>query len=239
MQTYFMPCTDEENWRTLLADPEKHWKAGYSSFELAHAWMKMKQFPDMIQESFRKSNDSILINASILFAFPEYKVELDNGRAPSQNDLYVLAKSNDELMTIMVEGKVNESFGQLIGKWKVQAGGRAQRLEFLKQKLNLSDIPDDTYYQLLHRTASAIIEAERVSAGYAMMLVHSFSDKSASKNDRSYKEYAKFVKLFGLQPEINAITKGVSIPTEAGQIILYFGWVQDDLLVAVRRDKHL
>ena len=30
-------------------------------------------------------------------------------------------------------------------------------------------------YQLLHRTASAIIEAERFNANHALMLVHSFS----------------------------------------------------------------
>ena len=32
----------------------------------------------------------------------------------SQNDLYVLAKSNNELLTIMVEGKVSEPFGSTV-----------------------------------------------------------------------------------------------------------------------------
>ena len=51
---------------------------------------------------------------SILMAFPEYKVPLPVGSAASQNDLFVLGKFNDQLISIMVEGKSSEGFGKLV-----------------------------------------------------------------------------------------------------------------------------
>jgi hypothetical protein len=36
-------------------------------------------------------------------------------------------------------------------------------------------VPDAIRYQLLHRAASVVIEAERFNASYAVLPVHSFS----------------------------------------------------------------
>jgi hypothetical protein len=54
-------------------------------------------------------------------AVPEYCVPLPDGRAASQNDLYVLGRIRPDLAVMMVEGKVDESFGPLLEEWLREA----------------------------------------------------------------------------------------------------------------------
>ena len=113
-----------------------------------------------------------------MLAIPEYQVDLPGGKRPSQNDLFVLARAKDEqLVAIMIEGKVAEPFGPTLEGWlKGGSKGKQTRLKFLCDMLGLSnEPPSHVRYQLLHRTASAIIESKRFNAKYAMMIVHSFS----------------------------------------------------------------
>lgn len=75
-------------------------------------------------------------------------------------------------------------------------------------------------YQLLHRTASAIIEALRFNAKSALMLVHSFS----STNEWFY-EFEKFAGLYDTQAEHDKIISlGRISCTE-----LYLGWVKGEV----------
>jgi hypothetical protein len=49
---------------------------------------------------------------------PEFKVPLPGGAHASQNDIFVLARSTAGPISIMVEGKVNESFGPALREWR-------------------------------------------------------------------------------------------------------------------------
>ncbi|HEY3778439.1 MAG TPA: hypothetical protein VGL35_10320 [Rhizomicrobium sp.] len=103
-------------------------------------------------------------NPELLLAVPEHKVALPGSRrGESQNDLFLLARIGSETFAITVEGKVNESFDKPLDEWLANASeGKRERLAFLCEILELiSPIPGDIPYQLLHRTASAIIEARR------------------------------------------------------------------------------
>jgi hypothetical protein len=115
-----------------------------------------------------------------LLAVPEHEVPLNGGSTASQTDLFVLAHGPDGLVAIAVEGKAKEPFGdQTVSEWRAtQTNGRRDRLA---QILELLELDDDERlspirYQLLHRTASAVIEARRFGARHAVMLVHSFPD---------------------------------------------------------------
>ena len=69
------------------------------------------------------------------------------------------------------------------------------------EQLGLDEtLPGNIRYQLLHRTASAVIEAKRFNATYALMVVHSFSQTADWLDD--YKEFAY---LFGVKADINSI----------------------------------
>jgi len=218
----YIPSTKPEDWQSLLADPEKQWRSGYSAKALAYCWQMAEGFPNCIKKTFEKSNIDLFHDLEILLAIPEHKVSLPGGRAASQNDLFVLAKSHGQFISIAVEGKVSEPFGGIVSKWlKNPSPGRKKRLEFLCTELGLSvtDV-SNIRYQLLHRTVSAILEAKKFNAPNAMMLVHSFSQA-----DEWFENYALFVALFGIDAKMNRIHSAGKV----GDIHLYLGWVKGDL----------
>lgn len=218
----FVPSNGPEDWKSLLADPEKQWRTGYSAKALAYCWEEAGDFPECVSRVFRNSGKALFRNLKLLAAFPEYKVSLPGGRRASQNDIFILAKGRDQLVAIMVEGKVSEPFDRTIAEWKSAEGrGKPTRLRFLCDKLQLDmGQIDHIRYQLLHRTASAIMEAEKFKAENALMLVHSFS-----QSDEWFEDYRGFLTLFGLdniEPDSLVHARNIC------GIDLYFGWVRGD-----------
>jgi hypothetical protein len=57
-----------------------------------------------------------------------------------------------------------------------------------------AQIPDHIRYQLLHRTATAVIEANRFHAPYAAMVVQSFV---ADDLENHYNDFCEFLSLYG------------------------------------------
>ena len=187
------------DWQALLAEPKKHWRTGYSARTLAHCWEAGDGFPPEVSSALAKSTDPLLVDLEPLIAVPEFKVPLLGGERASQNDIFVLARSKSGPVTIMVEGKVNESFGPTVKEWLADASpGKKTRLSFLLGTLGLPrNIEGGIRYQLLHRAASAVIEGERYRASAAAMIVHSFSAKRAGWSD-----YCAFLSLFDVRAEM-------------------------------------
>ena len=73
-------------------------------------------------------------------------------------------------------------------------------------------------YQLLHRTASALLEARRFCARGAAVIVHSFG-----RSCDGFGDFQHFVKLMG--GFIKAPGTLVAVPPREG-IELFFGWAQ-------------
>ncbi len=223
MNRIYIPTSGVDDWRKLLANPEKHWRTGFSARSLAYAWENARGFPTEIQDLFTTSDQPIQ-DMELLLAIPEHKVFMPPyGGHPSQNDLFVLARnSSNSLITITVEGKVSESFDKNLSEWNREASpGKVTRLAFIKDKLGLTDeVPPGIHYQLLHRTASAIIEAERFTATSAMMIVHSFS-----QSDSWFDEYGAFIRLFGIK---NAMIGKLYFLRELSGIKLFSGWARGD-----------
>jgi len=222
MDMFFIPVTSPEDWKPLLAQPEKHWKTNHSAKALAYCWQNAQGFPDSITNVFRSSGIPMFVDIKMLVAFPEYKVPLPGGTTESQSDIFVLAKGDGKLVSIAVEGKALEGFGQTIYEWgKDKSSGKETRLNYLLNLLSLNYIDiGNCKYQLLHRTASAIIEAATFNAKVALMLVHSFSD-----DQQAYSDYKQFLNLFGLTntPE-NSLIFGKQIRG----IDLYFAWANGE-----------
>lgn len=197
-QRIFTPTEDAEDWRKLLADPEKQWRTGFSAKSLAYCWESADGFPPEVAQLFLQSDIPAFQRVQLLLAFPEHKVGMPpRGGHPSQNDLFALAKAGDgQLIAITVEGKVSEPFGETLGEWNAEAShGKTERLTFIKDQLGLTgELPKHIRYQFFHRTVSAIIEASRFNASSAAMIVHSFN-----QSDLWFDDYQNFRTLFGIQ----------------------------------------
>ena len=203
---FFVPIKGVKSWKAL--HPERHWRCSRSAKCLAEsweeAWEETKGFPQPVKAAF--SSIDTLRDLKFLCGFPEHKVSLPGGNRPSQNDLFILAKTtHNQLVSMTVEGKVSEPFGQYVSDWlgNNPSAGKQKRLRYLAKHLGVE--PNDLSkirYQLLHRTASAIIEAERFGAPIAVMLVHSFSSKG-----EGFKDYNAFAKLLGEKECVNNVIR--------------------------------
>jgi len=94
---------------------------------------------------------------------------------------------------------------------KKESPGKRKRIGFIQSKLELGHVPEDIRYQLLHRTAAAVVEAERFEAQHAVILVHSFSD-----SDMWFEDFARYADLYGLHAELNrteskALNSGITL----------------------------
>ena len=140
MNKIFIPANKPEDWKSLLAEPDKHWKTGYSAKTLAYSWQEANGFPECVKNVFKNSGIELFQNIELLLAFPEYKVFLPGGSRPSQNDIFILAKGNNQLVSMMAEGKVSEPFGKTIAEWiKDNSEGKHIRLRFLLKELGLEE----------------------------------------------------------------------------------------------------
>ena len=210
-----------QDWQALLADPQKHWRTGFSARTLAHCWEAARGLPPEVQAVFASSNEPLLADFTPIIAVPEFRVPLPGGDRHSQNDLFLLGRSKAGPVSIMVEGKVSESFGPTIAEWRKDASaGKEERLSFLLRTVGLASALDGaSRYQLFHRAASAVLEGERYRAVAAVMLVHSFSQERACWSD-----YQAFLKLFQVDAEIGAIQR---LPG-AQRVPLFGAWVLGD-----------
>lgn len=215
-----VPATSTKDWQKLLRDPVKQWRHGYSAKSLADHWQDEKGFPVDVKRLFNSANVPGITDAEMLLGIPEAGTKLPGGGYDSQTDLFVLAKASDGLITITVEGKVNESFDQIVEKWlhkDERVANRQERLDGLCKILGIDvSVAMGLRYQLLHRTASALIEAERYSATTAIMLVHSFS------NERKwFEDYEAFGAALGVSVEYGQL---VDAGIRSGRRLL-IGWL--------------
>jgi hypothetical protein len=114
---------------------------------------------------------------TLLLAIPELKTPLPGGRRETQTDLWTLLRVGDRTVSMAIEGKVDEPFGPTVSEWLDDASdGKRIRLAFLCEILGIAEARSgDLRYQLLHRTAAALMEAKRFKTDAAAMIVHSFS----------------------------------------------------------------
>ena len=202
-----------------LAQQEHHWKKGYSAYELAHSWVNSD---DDIPASVRSVLDTCpdYAGAALVEGLFERGVDLRTPGHRSQTDLLAFVKSVHGYAVIAVEGKVDESFGDVVSTWNDRSHGKECRLKVLCTTLGLrvADI-GGIRYQLLHRTASAIYEAQRYRTVRAVMLVHSFS-----VTDASFCDFQAFAKSMGIP--VDAVNQ-VSEERKCEGIRLRLAWVKD------------
>jgi hypothetical protein len=216
MSKILVPSCGPSDWKQFLAQPEVHWAKGYSARTLAHSWEDVDTPPsevlDLMEQAFGP--------AKFLFGVPEHKTPLPGGSRESQSDVFALMRHQDGLATYTIEGKVDEPFGPTVEEWSANASaGKIERLAYLTSALGISACPPDIRYQLLHRTVSALIEADRFDAKMAGMIVHSFSPEL-----KWFDEFSRFAELLGCKTKVG---EAAVLKTPSGMPLMV-GWASGD-----------
>lgn len=156
MAPIYVPASSPDDWQRFLKNPVKHWRMGYSARTLANSWHDTNPWPLEIAQIFAAAPISALQAARPLLIIPERITPVAGAGEPPHSDVFVLAKATDgELVSITVEGKVDEQFGngnQSVSAWKnqVNIGNRRNRLEQLLDKAQLTEQQADPIaYQLI------------------------------------------------------------------------------------------
>jgi len=159
--------------------------------------------------------------AELLDGFFERETDLKDGlRTASQTDLLAIVRIRTGIAVVAVEGKVEESFGPLIGDQQHLSAGQRTRLAGLRALFGVADHDvSDLRYQLFHRAAAAVFEAQRYACPTALLLVHSFSDRSTG-----YDDFCTFASSIGVGSGPPMTILG---PKTVDGISLYAGWLSD------------
>ena len=217
MKRIFIPTRDGADWQHLLAKPTMHWKKGASAMTAAACWEDAHEgLPNEIGQLLSKSGVPALQGLSLLAAMPEWEVKLPGGETTSNTDILALCRNELGLGVLAVEAKVLEDFGPLVGEKRISASENQQiRLDFLHRLLKVEHFDDAIRYQLLHRTASALLTAIDFHAATAVMLVHAFDTPADRKID-----FTAFCQAMGaseVAPDLFMVP-GFSTPS------LYLAW---------------
>ena len=214
------------NWRERLASPDTQWRRRYSALETAASWELASSsstgLPEPIAELFRGSDYG---DPELMFALAEHKVPLPGGRTESQCDVWALLHTGAGLVSLSAEAKANEPFGQnneSLAEWLVAEESdkshrnRETRWEHIRK--HLPTIGADGYsqvaYQLLHRCATAVIEAGRLRLTNAAFVVQAFDSPK-----ESFEAFSRFCQAMGLRAE-----RGRMRMTVVGNVHLGVGW---------------
>lgn len=76
MRRIYLPSQGADDWQRLLADPVKHWRAGYSAMALAECWEAADGLPAEIASLMQETGP----DPELLLALPEHKVPLPGSR---------------------------------------------------------------------------------------------------------------------------------------------------------------
>lgn len=223
MGRIYIPAQGPSDWKRLLAKPDLHWKTGCSAMAAAACWDAAgKALPPEVSDALRATRIAALGNLELVAAFPEWQTALPGGDRASCTDVMAIARNESGLVAIGVEAKVDEPFGPTVGEKRTAASaGQAARLSYLESMLKMpAAFENDIRYQLLHRTASAILTARKFHAPTAVMLVHSFSPTAKWRPD-----FDAFVSAMGTEQ----ITSNVSRSLHVSGPDLFLVWCQGEL----------
>lgn len=167
-------------------------------------------------------------------AIVEKPVVLDNEKAPSMTDLMGYARNAAGNPVILaVEGKAQEAFGLPVRSWlrgdaleppvdATPRKSRTRRFDFLCARLGLGvDLECVLRYQLLHRTVSAVMEAELHAAAAAVVIVHAFGATSAA----NWNDFERFLEALNAGPAApGKVTSPVRVGSQRSTETCFLWW---------------
>jgi uncharacterized protein DUF6946 len=224
MNRLFVPTLGPTDWRRLLADPASQWEPRKSALEMAVCWEAARESARGLPPEVAAALDSTpdLRGAELVVGLPEHRVAFEGGGHPSQSDLWALLRCRGNFVSMAVEAKAGEKLDELVKDWLPKDSERSrkpERLAALQQRLAIpgADV-SEIRYQLLHRTASALKEADRFRATIAAVLVQSFNREA---DEPSWQDFCRFGALLGASVDEGRFARARA----ATAVALFLGWV--------------
>lgn len=231
-----------EDWIEIVS--ARHYKPGHSAYECAQRWQGIgARFPTEIEAILRESKQRLLGSLEIKQIYAEFPVWLDTHTTPSKNDLMIFAEApGNRKVVIAVESKCHESFAQPLENWirtsdkplpraqrklfKSASGPvhrKVRRLNFLNTILSTNiDADSSVRYQLLHRTASAVLTARQTYAEAAVVLIQAFTE-----SERNFQDFQDFCKLLGFSQIAKDAVIGPYFTAALPEVPLFLIYFQD------------
>ena len=229
----FKELTKIDDWADIVG--RKNWRAKASAYELAHCWHESSGLPTPISTAIQGTGHQVLRGLTVDLCLVEKPVFLDTRIAPSMTDLMGYGRNEQgEEIVIAVEGKADEPFALPVRAWvrgdtlnppvtATPRPTRLRRLEFLSKHLAHTISPDSPLrYQLLHRTVSAVLEAQLHGAVAALVLVHSFGTATSG----NFSDFGDFVRELCAATVEKGSVAGPHKLGEEGDLPTYFLWWQ-------------
>lgn len=218
------------DWQSRLAEPEKQWKRHYSALEAAVAWENAQKTKSGLPAPIAAllAAHEVLSNPELLLGVVEHKVPLKYGSRASQNDVWALVKVQGGFLSLAVEAKAGEDFDRTVAEWLASSepgSKKTDRLRFLIDTLCIKEAEASVLrYQLLHRAASALIEADRFSCQYAGVVIQSFENPergTREQRERQIEDFNAFTRCLGADAKDGRLARA----NVATRVPLYVGWV--------------
>ena len=128
--------------------------------------------------------------------------------------------------TLTVEAVKDKPFGDSVAKWEPKTTSSEAILDCMSEVFgNAGRPPGHVPYQLCHRTASAIYDADRFNAGSAAMIVHSFFPEGEDEEKDGFGDFAAFCAFLGLTDVEKSKPMRTTLST--GRDLL-LGWAKGD-----------
>lgn len=194
---------------------------GASAMTAAASWEGASgELPAEIASLLSGTGEPSLTGLSLLAALPEWQVALPGGDTTSNTDVLAICRNESGLCIVAVEAKVLEDFGPLLRvKRDGASSNQERRLAYLHDLLGVPRFDDAIRYQLLHRTASALLTARQFHACCAVMLVHAFGTPAQRRSD-----FTAFCAAMGA----TEVSPGVWRAVLATGPTLYLAWCDGD-----------
>lgn len=188
------PLKTIDDW--IEAVGRKNWVPSYSAYECAMRWRGVTSvLPEPLNYVMRNSGIEVLQGLRPESIVAEHAVFLDTLTTPSRTDIMAFcSNSTHDRVVVAVEAKSREPFSDRVFRW-IRTADRTvsaqqqklfdvsnaivvrkeRRLAFLNQVLGTNiDINSELRYQLVHRTASAVLEARNLRAKAAIVVIQAF-----------------------------------------------------------------
>lgn len=225
MKRIFVPSKGIEDWKPFSGNAGETLRPGAAA-SLATCW---EASGDALPKDVRNLLDASLVLAFTdvrpLIMLPGYGTTPSDAKTSVGTDLLVLARGQAGLVAMSVGGAIGDGLGDFVSdRLQKEAPGEIACMEAMQAELELS-LPLNACPMIsiksrcLSLAAEAVLAAKEFGAETALMLIHSFSDRSAG-----FEDFRRFASLFGVSVAPDMIAR---IPRTCPPD-LYIGWCRSD-----------